>query len=208
MYGDTDCMGLWEVWGDMGTWDPYPPYRPILPYVCEFADVVVKFVLKYGRDAHHAMAAADRAPKLYSCEPFEMCGGYWGLKMVVMGCVEGKALSHVPATPAIKEDIMQCVAVLHDLGLAHGDLHEENFIIDSHTKLVSLIDFDMAVCDKLPPSVHRYLDESSLDPFQRILKYCAVPDDDDYAWGMFERDRTVNANLDSSMLRSLVKRTL
>lgn len=187
--------------------------------------LVVKFVLEYGSDAHHAMAKADKAPKLYSCEPFEMCGGYQGLQMVVMGFVEGRTLADVSVTTTIKEDVKKCVGVLHQLGFVHGDLCEQNFIVDKGTGSVVMIGFDTAVLktDKDEGEGPQHPHGSSLTRLQR--KLLKVPEGGLDPWRSFERcnkdkyslrwspthfkdqvDRTISWEVDSRMLASMINR--
>ncbi|KAF9231648.1 hypothetical protein BU15DRAFT_55889 [Melanogaster broomeanus] len=113
-------------------------------------NVVVKFVTRYGEDAHREMAAARFAPKLLYYGPINVNGGlpsYGSLRMVVMEYVEGQTFESAAqkgnVSDRIYADLARMIAQLHAAGFVFGDLRAPNIIITQQGQ-VQLIDFDWA----------------------------------------------------------------
>ncbi|KAI6023542.1 hypothetical protein BKA83DRAFT_10528, partial [Pisolithus microcarpus] len=114
--------------------------------------IVVKFVTRYGADAHRTMAEAGFAPKLRYFGPIdttEDAVSYDKLRMVVMDYMEGVTLStaikqgEVPAS--IETHLRQAIEHLHGAGFVFGDLRAPNVIVTPSDEITArLIDFDWA----------------------------------------------------------------
>ena len=123
-------------------------------------NLVIKFVDRYGVDAHQLLADAGMAPRLLYCGLLDgrddardagshakgrtRGGGlYVGpTRMVVMDYIEGEAAAESGSWPGAREKVEQAVQKLHAAQLVFGDLRGPN-IIFSEDK-VYLIDFDWA----------------------------------------------------------------
>ena len=123
--------------------------------------LVIKFVERYGLEAHDLLASKGMAPRLLYCGPLdgqadvrsvgnriqdttEPGGLYDGtIRMVAMEYIKGstmdKALLPPGDTPA---QIEQALKALHDQQLVFGDLRAPNIMISG--SYVYLIDFDWA----------------------------------------------------------------
>ncbi|KZS99426.1 uncharacterized protein LAESUDRAFT_765544 [Laetiporus sulphureus 93-53] len=111
--------------------------------------IVVKFVERYGRNAHDLLAKEGLAPKLY------YYGDIWQdnpiantgcgpRKMVVMEYITGRIATHADCATHQKT-LVRAVELLHKEELVHGDLRLPNIIVtdNSHTPL-KILDFDWA----------------------------------------------------------------
>ncbi|KAI6043647.1 hypothetical protein EDC04DRAFT_672629 [Pisolithus marmoratus] len=115
-------------------------------------DIVVKFITRYGGDAHRTMADAGFAPKLRYFGPIgtgEDAVSYGKLKMVVMDYVEGMTLFNALKERAVPANfpthLRQAIAYLHGAGFVFGDLREPNIMVTPRNKFTPvLIDFDWA----------------------------------------------------------------
>ncbi|KIK15018.1 hypothetical protein PISMIDRAFT_115941 [Pisolithus microcarpus 441] len=114
-------------------------------------NIVVKFVTRYGVDAHQTMADAGFAPKLRyfgSIGTGANATWYGKLKMVVMDYVEGLTLSDALERGEVPADfptrLREAIAFLHGAGFVFGDLREPNIMLTPGDKVVQLIDFDWA----------------------------------------------------------------
>ncbi|KAG2103787.1 uncharacterized protein F5147DRAFT_638712 [Suillus discolor] len=112
--------------------------------------VVVKFVTRYGADAHMAMAEAGFAPKLLYYGPIDTMPhmpSYGKLRMVVMEYVDGTTASNARVLPrSFKQDLTKAIEYCHERGFVFGDLRKPNIMITKENK-VQLIDFDWAGCE-------------------------------------------------------------
>lgn len=110
-------------------------------------NVVVKFVTRYGEDAHKAMAEKGFAPKLLYYGPINITPdmpSYGSLRMVVMEYVDGKIAFGAPKLPLnFHQDLTMAIDYCHDQGFVFGDLRMPNVMIRKDSK-VQLIDFDWA----------------------------------------------------------------
>lgn len=156
-------------------------------------EVVVKFSIGYGTDAHHAVADGTYAPKLHICE--RVIGGQ---QMVVMDRVDGKPMHeerHHSLPRSVFEDLEKALKIIHDKGLVFGDLRDTNVMITKSDGKVGakLVDFDWADVEekgKYPALINTSLIGTELDPdigpvgfmYKKhdeyalrnlILKYCA-----------------------------------
>ncbi|PCH34823.1 hypothetical protein WOLCODRAFT_155474 [Wolfiporia cocos MD-104 SS10] len=111
--------------------------------------VVVKFVERYGKDAHELLAKEGLAPKLYYCgdiwhnDPVanKGCGSR---KMIVMEYVQGRSATRTDCINHY-ERLSKAVKLLHDKGMVHGDLRRPNIIVtDNPDGPLKIIDFDWA----------------------------------------------------------------
>ena len=112
--------------------------------------IVVKFVQRYGADAHRCLAEKGFAPRLLYHGPVGVQDGdptYGHLRMVVMEYIEGvtldkaKELGQVPKT--LQAQVTTALRHLHDDGFVFGDLRPPNIMITMNEK-IKLIDFDWA----------------------------------------------------------------
>ena len=124
--------------------------------------LVIKFVDRYGVEAHELLAAASMAPRLLYCGQLdgksdvrggaESCteddvnlGGLYDgpMHMVVMGYIEGNTADKQSVWP---EDACveteKAIRTLHDAQLVYGDLRAPNIMFSGDK--VFLIDFDWA----------------------------------------------------------------
>jgi hypothetical protein len=110
--------------------------------------LVVKFVERYGVEAHQALATAHLAPQLHyygSIWPDIPDATPW--RMVVMEFLEGRILSEESSySPTICEAIRNAVELLHEQGLVHGDLRALNIIVTptANGHAARIVDFDWA----------------------------------------------------------------
>jgi hypothetical protein len=116
--------------------------------------LVIKFVDRYGVEAHELLAKAGMAPRLLYCGLLDgdndirdgesraqgrvRCGLYIGpLRMVVMDYVEAEE-----RPMDAREKAEEAIKKLHDAGLVFGDLRTPNILFSGGK--ISLIDFDWA----------------------------------------------------------------
>ena len=124
--------------------------------------LVVKFVERYGVQAHQLLADAGMAPRLLYCGPLdgeinigdeagshaqdtsEICGLYVGqIRMVIMEYIEGDAMSEERPVPEnARTQIEEAIQRLHDAQLVFGDLRAPNIMVSGDK--VFFIDFDWA----------------------------------------------------------------
>ncbi|PCH35628.1 hypothetical protein WOLCODRAFT_139986 [Wolfiporia cocos MD-104 SS10] len=116
--------------------------------------VVVKFVARYGTDAHRLLEKEGLAPELVYAGHILSRGTdgklrkmYNNLFMVVMAYVEGITLADRFAFSALPKEIVEQVeramTLLHGAGLVYGDLCRPNVMVTGEGK-VQLVDFDWA----------------------------------------------------------------
>jgi serine/threonine protein kinase len=126
----------------------------------EGSHVVVKFVSRYGEDAHQFLEKQCFAPALFyigkvlawegaikahlsEVKPLTQGLTFTTSMMVVMEFVENAKLEVL-----MKKDLAQQVAniihCLHCAGLAFGDLQPPNILVDLHLKRIKFIDFNWA----------------------------------------------------------------
>lgn len=109
--------------------------------------IVVKFVRRYGDEAHRLLASKGLAPELLYCGPISEDPSLWHGErcMVVMEYIEGKA---APMTVSVRKRIMKAVEFLHEGSMVHGDLRKPNIMIQdgegSEPSRTKIIDFDWA----------------------------------------------------------------
>lgn len=122
---------------------------------------VVKFVARYGAEAHQLLAEVGVAPRLLFCgstdgrddvrnAPRESAGDTFGLhldqlQMVVMGYIDGINMGECEADDGPKDihtQVKEMVDKLHESGYVFGDFRPPN-VIYSNGKAF-LIDFDWA----------------------------------------------------------------
>lgn len=108
-------------------------------------EVVVKFAVKYAKDAHKMLDAGPRklAPKLHACVPV-----IGRRQMVVMERVKGTPLCDWPEgslPETVFEDVASALKILHNAELVFGDLRDTNVMVaedDTGRIGATLIDFD------------------------------------------------------------------
>ena len=105
-------------------------------------DVIIKFTACYNKEAHHLLAQAGFAPKLYFCE--RVIGG---LYMVVMEYVDGKSLwqlrrDKIPIPPIVPKQVEAALHLLHENDIVFGDLRDPNILYVKSKDCVALVDFD------------------------------------------------------------------
>jgi serine/threonine protein kinase len=113
--------------------------------------VVVKFVHRYGVEAHRLLAKENLAPQLFYHGKVGVLEGdpsYGHLQMVVMEYIDGKTLDKAKRIPPTLTDrIRHALKVLHAQSYVFGDLRAPNVMITKNEE-VKLIDFDWAGFDK------------------------------------------------------------
>ncbi|TRM63414.1 hypothetical protein BD626DRAFT_271443 [Schizophyllum amplum] len=142
---------------------------------------VVKFVERYGVEAHELLASHGKAPKLFYYgniwESAPERHGCKGRKMVVMEYVKGQHFPEAPAS-AMREVLFTTVRILHDAGYVHGDIRMPNVLIkdgegDADARIL-LLDFDWAGKEgevHYPPDLSREIPwASGIEEFGLIKK--------------------------------------
>ena len=106
-------------------------------------EVIVKFAVSYNETAHHLLAEAHLAPKLY------FCGRVVGdLFMVVMEHVDGKSIWQLrhditPIPGIVPTKVEEAVGLLHNKGIVFGDLRSNNILYTPSDRVI-IVDFDWA----------------------------------------------------------------
>ncbi|KAK7019450.1 hypothetical protein VNI00_018060 [Paramarasmius palmivorus] len=111
------------------------------PMMGEHTQLVVKFVMQYGIEAHRHMATVERAPALISFDDFALTGGYLDMKMVVMEFVDGHNLAGCMMTDDLVLELEASMSTLHLAGFVHGDIRRENLMLTRDGR-VMFVDFD------------------------------------------------------------------
>ena len=110
-------------------------------------DVVVKFVERYGEEAHQLLAEEHLVPQLLYCGRVGVHDDdptFGELRMVVMEYVDGETLHEVKRVPpSAKAEVARALQILHDQDCIFGDLRRQNVMI-TRNEQVKLIDFDWA----------------------------------------------------------------
>ncbi|GJJ11078.1 hypothetical protein Clacol_005309 [Clathrus columnatus] len=133
--------------------------------------ICIKFVRKYGQDAHELCAKNKFAPRLYGVE--KLPGGWMMIIMERMDetwtCLldlkkqrnkENKALDDNEKT-TIEKEVSLCLELLHGATMVHGDIRDTNILVKKDDlSQVRVIDFDWA--DK--EGVARYPKFVNVDP--------------------------------------------
>ena len=122
--------------------------------------LVIKFVEKYGVEAHQLLADAGMAPQLLYCGLLDgewdvrnagsrtrvnTAGGLYScpIDMVVMEHIEGNTVDKTSVLPKdVREKTKKAIQKLHDAQLVFGDLRAVNVMVSGDK--VFLIDFDWA----------------------------------------------------------------
>ena len=105
--------------------------------------VVVKFVEKYGSDAHRACAVNGFAPQLLSDK--KVTSRY---KMIVMEDLEDATNleCYIYPSPDDKKRLLkrceEALTKLHKSGFCHGDFRSNNILVVNNGKDIQIIDFD------------------------------------------------------------------
>jgi serine/threonine protein kinase len=109
--------------------------------------IVVKFVQRYGEDAHRLLAKANLAPELLYYGRIGVQEGdpsYGHLRMVVMEYIDGETLDKAKRIPPMSRDcIRHALDLLHKSGYVFGDLRPPNVMVTKNQE-IKLIDFDWA----------------------------------------------------------------
>ena len=110
-------------------------------------DVVVKFVHRYGEEAHRLLARESLAPQLFYHGKIGVLEGdpsYGHLRMVVMDYIDGDTFDQAKQIPpTFVDQIRRALDILHSQGYVFGDLRGPNIMITKNGE-VKLIDFDWA----------------------------------------------------------------
>lgn len=111
--------------------------------------IVVKFVERYGKDAHELLAQNSFAPKLYYCGDIwhdnsvanKGCGPR---KMVVMEYIRGRPVTHRDCVKH-HDALTHAIDLLHSRKMVHGDLRSPNVMVtDDQNCPIQILDFDWA----------------------------------------------------------------
>jgi serine/threonine protein kinase len=109
--------------------------------------IVVKFVQRYGEDAHRLLAKENLAPELFYYGHIgvqDEAPSYGHLRMVVMEYIDGDTLDKAKRIPRTSRDqIRRALDLLHQSGYVFGDLRQPNVMITKNQE-IKLIDFDWA----------------------------------------------------------------
>ncbi|KAJ2915554.1 hypothetical protein MD484_g4881, partial [Candolleomyces efflorescens] len=114
--------------------------------------VVVKFVERYGAEAHKVLSALNRAPALFYHGPIYPTDslastGCLPRKMVVMQYIEGETCED-GVSDEVRVALKESVGYLHARGLVHGDIRTPNVIVErgegSEGGRTRMLDFDWA----------------------------------------------------------------
>ena len=115
-------------------------------------DIVVKFVERYGRNAHQILADAGLAPGLLYCGSPHLKDGepsYRSISMVVMEYIDGVTLAVAKKDldeekmKRVQSEVRRALNLLHEHGFVFGDLRLPNIIVTKDGQ-VKLIDFNWA----------------------------------------------------------------
>lgn len=121
--------------------------------------LVVKFVERYGAEAHLALAGKGKAPALFYYgdvwpDKEVASAGCRSRKMVVMEYIEGKTCVKDGASIPVRAAVSTAIKYLHSLGFVHGDIRLPNIFIpqaregegdgDDEGSRVKILDFDWA----------------------------------------------------------------
>lgn len=113
-------------------------------YLVETEDkqkLVVKFVPRYGAEAHYEAAKHGFAPNLHYAGPlYKNIAEDCQATMVVMDWVEGETVDGL--TEEQKNTLRTHIRELHEAGFVHGDIRPPNVLIRDDK--VTLLDFDWA----------------------------------------------------------------
>ncbi|KAL0945302.1 hypothetical protein HGRIS_000808 [Hohenbuehelia grisea] len=116
--------------------------------------MVVKFVERYGKDAHSLLQTHKFAPPLLYCGSVWMSGheemGCSSWKMVVMEYIPGATLAEEYGNKEVPDSVRVAVRtatqLLHDKDLVHGDLRRPNIMVPADHgaghRDVLIVDFD------------------------------------------------------------------
>ncbi|KZT06278.1 uncharacterized protein LAESUDRAFT_700627 [Laetiporus sulphureus 93-53] len=111
--------------------------------------VVVKFVERYGKDAHELLAKEGLAPKLYYCDDIWQDdpianAGCGPRRMVVMEYIKGRAATEMDCA-IHRERLSRAVDLLHNNQMVHGDFRLPNIMAtDNPRARLKILDFDWA----------------------------------------------------------------
>lgn len=124
------------------TYESIQPYENRLLFCDQRADntkMYVKFVKRYGKEAHEFCAERGRAPKLFG---FKKLGEGWF--MVVMEYLQDFHMwDNEPK--AAQESLKEFISEYRQNGFVHGDLRKPNILVsNSDCSNFKLIDFDWA----------------------------------------------------------------
>ena len=110
-------------------------------------DVVIKFVQRYGEEAHSLLAGENLAPQLLYHGKIGVLEGspsYGHLRMVVMEYIDGETFDKAKQIPSNWVDqVRHALEVLHSHGYVFGDLRQPNIMVTRNND-IKLIDFDWA----------------------------------------------------------------
>lgn len=125
----------------------------LLARTADQKDIVVKFVERYGEDAHVFLAGRRYAPALLYLGPIGPGPTYGRLSMVVMEYVVGETLNCLKPGASgtnlggpvhnLFRSLRVVVEILHEEGFVFGDLRPPNIMV-TPLNAIKLIDFDWA----------------------------------------------------------------
>ncbi|KAJ7241717.1 hypothetical protein B0H12DRAFT_42281 [Mycena haematopus] len=109
--------------------------------------VVIKFVKRYGEEAHRLLARLGLAPELIYFGSISVPGlCYGGLHMIVIDYIEGKTLSDAYSDAVlpvrVTETISKGLDALHASDIVYGDLRRPNVMIRNQDQGIMFVDFD------------------------------------------------------------------
>ncbi|KAK0492500.1 hypothetical protein EDD18DRAFT_1079650 [Armillaria luteobubalina] len=115
--------------------------------------VVVKFVQRYGAEAHRLLASKGKAPALKYCGSISINGKCWygSLQLVVMEFLHGRTVVERyegSISETLRDAVRGAVQILHDQSFVHGDIRTPNIVIvdgaGDEGERIRIIDFDWA----------------------------------------------------------------
>ena len=149
----TEGRGMFE--GTITCQDTQPPSignadAAVSSVAVKQVEVFIKFVDRYGEEAHQLLSDAGLAPKLHWCGPVS---GHVST-MVVMDKIEGETLQSFldkgfPVTDNDLQRVDVALGMLHNNQLVHGDIRPPNVMLCPSSEpgtahVAYLIDFDWA----------------------------------------------------------------
>jgi serine/threonine protein kinase len=109
-------------------------------------NLCIKFVRRYGKEAHQQCARRQIAPAMYGFDTLD--GGWY---MVVMEAIDLQKYILLcdmrlqdEQRSRIRDKLLDCLRFLHNDGMVHGDIRDTNLFVSPDDDDIKLNDFDWA----------------------------------------------------------------
>ena len=149
-------------------------------------EVAIKFIRQSAGDANFAINQAKALARaqhqnivdVYTIEELPDPETGNSVKAIIMEFLPGQTLSQVLQGPTLRvdeiksigEDILNAIEHIHSRGLAHGDLHTDNIIIEKfHAKIFDILYFDSLAILSSKAVVKKQSDLAALKVILRSL---------------------------------------